>query len=241
MKYARLWFCVILLLLATTACTIVDALNFATLNFFFGFSTATQISVETELVPVGAVERYEGIPQSTTEDGFPQLGDPEAPVQMLYVGSFACIHCSVFEDEVFENLVDRIRAGDILYTYMPMYSVGNFANGLLANQAALCAAEQDAFWSYQETLYFWHEQFPDDPYTESRLEQAAAELNLDVTDWKACLKLNVVQSIIEAGEIQAREIPGFVGVPLVVINDEIVPSNLDDVTDAIDRIIKGNM
>jgi len=241
MKTIRILFFASLLLLATTACTVVDVLNFATINFFFGFSTSAPITIDTELIPPGAVERYEGITQSTTEDGFPQLGDPEAPVQMLYVGSFACIHCSIFEDEVFENLIDRIRAGDILYTYMPMYSVGNFDNGLLANQAAFCAAEQDAFWSYQETLYFWHTQFPDNPYTESRLEQAAEELNLDLSAWNECLKLNAVQTIIETGEIQAREIPGFVGVPLVVINDEIVPSDLDDITDAIDRILKGNV
>lgn len=241
MKNIRLWLCAALVLLSTAACTWVDILHSANMGFFFGFTGTSSISVEAELIPSGAMERYESIPQSTTDEGFPRLGDPEAPVQMYYVGSFACIHCSVFESEVFENLIDHIRAGDILYTYIPMYTPGNFPNGLLANQAAFCAAEQDAFWPYQETLYYWHSQFPDEPYTEDRLEEAVDELGLNVADWRDCLKQNAVQTIIDTGEVQAREIPGFTGVPTVVINDEIVPANLEAITEAINAILKGNM
>ena len=52
-------------------------------------------------IPDGALTRYDGIQQTRTQpEGYPRLGDPNAPVQVAEYSSFDCPHCRDFHDAV---------------------------------------------------------------------------------------------------------------------------------------------
>ena len=77
-------------------------------------------------IPQDLLDRYQGIPQSMNDQGFPVLGSPDAPVQVVEYSSFDCPHCAEFEAGVTPALVDRVKAGDINFTYAPLYGTGGF-------------------------------------------------------------------------------------------------------------------
>lgn len=237
----------VLLLLSTTACSLVDVLNFSMLGVL-GTTSSTVIApigpVEANdeaPIPDGALERYLNIPYDFSEEGYPQLGDPDAEVEMLVFGSFSCIHCSVFEDNVFENILDRIESGEVHYTYAPMYLPGNIPNGLEANRAALCGGEQGKFWVFQETLYYWHSLYEADKvYVPERIRDAAIKLDLDMDQWDECMSNDDILVAVYNAEDQSRTAKDFTGTPTTYINGVHINSDFDSITTELDRLLQGN-
>ena len=56
-------------------------------------------------IPAEAVSRYEGIPQSKTEEGFPKLGNDAAPVKVAEYSSFDCPDCAKFHEDTWPRVL----------------------------------------------------------------------------------------------------------------------------------------
>ena len=73
-----------------------------------------------------------------------------------------------------------------------------------AAQAAACAAEQDAFWRYHDTLFL--NQSGPNSFTDARLKQMAEALGLEMAAFTSCLdsgeKREQVQQSLENGRAQ---------------------------------------
>ena len=189
------------------------------------------------VIPESTVAQYTGIPQSVNEDGFPVLGDPEAPVQVVELSSFDCPHCGEFYQDVTPSLVERARAGEISFTYVPLYGTGGIPNGEGAARGAICAGEQDAFWVYHGTLFGWQATYGNQALAGNRLSSLANNLELDTGAWNACLNSAATNDVIVAARGTASSLEGFTGTPTVLVNGEIVPGTLSDVTAAIDAAL----
>jgi protein-disulfide isomerase len=94
-----------------------------------------------------------------------------------------------------------------------------------AAEGAACAAEQDpdAYWDYNETLYQNQHTPPvnEGAYSDSRLNQIADELGLDVDAFESCMDDETYRDQIEASTAEAQE-TGITSTPQFQINGRIV-------------------
>lgn len=188
-------------------------------------------------IPDGSQERYVGIPQDLTEDGYPILGDPNAPVQLVEYSSFDCPHCQEFHEGVVPNLVDRVRAGEMSFTYVPIFGTGAVTNGEGAAKAAVCAAQQGAFWPYHDALFTWQVLYGNTAFSQSRLASGIENLGLNRAEWEQCLRSDLPDRVVLSPTEAADAVPNFTGTPLVVVNGTVAPVDLEGLNAAIDQAL----
>ena len=191
-------------------------------------SQPAQAPVSEETVAI-----YGDIPQSVTEDGFPLLGNADAPVQVSEISSFDCPHCGTFYQTVTPMLVSRARAGEVAFTYIPLFGTGGIPNGQGAARAALCAGEQDAFWMYHSALFDWQQSFGNQAYASNRLRSGIDNLDIDSGAWDACMSSDRPDAILLEANTQASRTEGFRGTPTVLVNGQRVEATLELVEAAI--------
>lgn len=179
-------------------------------------------------VPAESAARYEGIEMLRTQEGYPLLGALDAPVKVAEYSSFDCPHCRDFHAQVIGDLVERVRAGDISLTYIPMYGTGSIANGQGAAVAAICAAEQRKFWEFHDMMFDWQGRFGNQSFTNNRLNAGMDALGLDRGQMGACISSGSVQDILNTARTQSLALTNYNGTPTITING-VVPVNSDQV------------
>ena len=189
--------------------------------------------------PENVSAQYEGIERSFSEEGFPRLGDPLAPVKVVEYSSFDCPHCLDFHESTFSGLLDRVKAGDILFTYVPLYGTGGVANGEFAARAALCAGAQGKFWEMHDTLFGWQAQFGNNAFVSNRLTSGAANLGLDTSAFGQCLNSQKVTDTLNAAQQSAvSRGSDYTGTPSVFVNGAVVSTpDLSAINAAIDAVM----
>jgi protein-disulfide isomerase len=181
---------------------------------------------------VDSEARYADIPQSLSDEGFPRLGEPDAPVQVTLYSSFSCPSCREFHAEVFIDLLGRVRSGDVLVTFVPL-TTGNISNGEAAAHAAICAAQQDAFWPMADALFERQGTLRNQAFTSASLEDTAGDLGMDVDEWQTCLESDLPGDVLTAAQANA-DAQSVEGTPAVFVNGETVDADLDSINAAID-------
>lgn len=188
------------------------------------------------------VSRYDSIPQSVTDKGYPRIGSLDG-IRVSLFTSFGCTDCDAFHTDVLPDLLTRVEAGDISLTYMPVRagSVSNF-NG--ATRSALCAARQGKFFQYADALVSWTGLYGSGAFADNRLTTGAVNLGLDKALFDQCRSAapeNAVfeQALADAGGRDATLVPPSVFVnDVAVTNAEGAPSiDIIDINRAIDGAI----
>jgi protein-disulfide isomerase len=181
--------------------------------------------------------RYAGLPQRTTEEGFLVIGSDDAPVQVVEYSSFDCTHCADFHETVTPTLIERVRAGEIQFTYVPMYGTGSITNGQGAARAAICAGEQGKFWEMHDALFSWQKLYANTAFSANRLSTGVSNLGLDTNAWNACFGGENAAQVVAAA-VQAAQLQGIPGTPSVYVNGTVVASpDLNSVQTAIDQAL----
>ncbi len=189
-------------------------------------------------IPENAAARYADVPQSTTEKGYPLLGDPEAPVQVVEYSSFDCSSCARFHDEAFPALVERVKAGDIAFTYVPLFGTGSFQNGEGAARTAICASEQGKFWPMHDALFTWQGTYGNQAFTQNRLVSGVANLGVDRARYDQCIGGSLPQTVLDAARADATALGSdFTGTPTILVNGVSAQATLDSVNAAIDNVL----
>jgi protein-disulfide isomerase len=167
-------------------------------------------------IPAGTLERYEGIPQTRTEAGFPVLGRPDAPVRVAEYSSFSCPACAEFHDMASDQLVEQVRRGAISLVYVPM-ATGGIPNAEGASRAALCAGEQGAFFEYHDMLFHWQRTFGNQAFTQNRLNTGADTLGLNRSQFSSCLNSGQIGNILNAARNDSTE-RGIASTPTILVD-----------------------
>lgn len=188
-------------------------------------------------ITVDSEARYADIPQSLSAEGFPQLGEPDAPVQATLYGSFDSPDSREFHVEVFFDLLDRVRAGDVRVTFVPLYGIGRISNGEGAARAAICAAQQDAFWRMSDTLFERQGALRNQAFTRASLEDAAGDLGLDEAEWQECLESDLPGEVLAAAQ-ESAEAQSVEETPTLLVNGEAVSADFDSINAAIDTLLE---
>lgn len=187
-------------------------------------------------IPEDINTRYAGITTGTTENGFPRLGEATGVVNVQEFSSFSCTFCEQFHADSFPALVERVKAGEISFTYVPMLT-GSVPNAEGAARAALCAGEQGKFWEYHDILFDWHSRFVNQAFSPKRLSSGIEALGLDVNAYNECFSSERITTILNAAEARARNVDGYTGTPAVAINGVVVKTNLGAINTGIDTAL----
>lgn len=178
-------------------------------------------------VPPESAARYDGLEMLRTQEGYPLLGELDAPVKVAEYSSFDCTHCRDFHDQVIDDLVQRVRDGNISLTYIPIYGTGAVANGQGAAVAAICAAEQQKFWEFHDMLFDWQGRFGNQSFTNNRLNAGMDALGLNRAQMGACIGSGV-QDVLNTARTQSQTLTNYNGTPTITING-VVPVNSEQV------------
>lgn len=210
-------------------------------NFTIGFVVIAVIAVVIVLalvstapaeapVPEDVFAKYEGIETGLTEDGYPILGDPDAPVSVVEYSNFSCPACQAFHDNVYPQLFDRVRSGQISFTFVPITIDLTIPNSEGAARAALCAGEE-RFWAFHDVLFQWQAQFGNTAFSSNRLAGGAEALGLDLGSFQSCFNSSRITDTINNALAE-----GVTGTPTLQVNGATVdnPQDITSVNAAID-------
>lgn len=177
-----------------------------------------------EATPVASPEAS---PAADTELVGYIVGDPDAPVTLQIYHDYQCPYCRIFYNEVQGQLIeDYVRTGQVNLEFLDFTVVGigsvdeltdDSKESVQAAEAAMCAAEQDAFLDYHSTLYSGEMTPNSGAFSDDNLKGFAEELGLDTGRFGDCLDTakyeDAVISFVHLG--MDRGVPGT---PVLSIN-----------------------
>lgn len=170
-------------------------------------------------VPENVGAHYVGIPQGFTPQGFPRLGDPDAPLVIENFSSYACPHCRELHENQLRSLLSEVAAGRIQLVMFPVPHIGRGAD--TAAKAAFCAGEQGRYWDMNDVLFYWQDKYLTSIFDRRRIDLGAENLGLDVEAFDACMGSDLAEAFIDTAqaEFSAR---GLSGTPSLFLNGERV-------------------
>ena len=148
-------------------------------------------------IPEDLSAPYEGITRSYSRDGYPQLGDDDAPVTLEEYSSFACPGCEQFHSDSMESVLERVSDGQALFTYVPLQT-GSVPNAEGASRAALCAGQQAMFWEMHDLLFDWQTRYGNTAFSQNRLLAGVEGLGLDATRFTSCFNSGEITATLNA-------------------------------------------
>jgi len=110
-------------------------------------------------------------------------GNADAPVTIIEILDFGCVHCRAFHVET-SPLIDSqyVATGDVRFVMMPYALSGNT---LPAANAALCAEEQESYFTYSDALFAQYDN--PDYLTRDSLIAAGETAGLEMASFSACV------------------------------------------------------
>lgn len=146
----------------------------------------------------------------------PSVGLEAAPVTVVMYEDFQCPYCHEFQTTVFPELKkDYIDTGNVRFVHRDYAFLG--PESTAAAGAALCAADQNKFWEYRETLYQNQGAENAGTFSSGNLIGFAAIAGLDATRFSQCLEQQKYNSIVAENTNQASSL-GINSTPTLVIN-----------------------
>ena len=148
-------------------------------------------------IPDDLSARYEDIERSFSPVGYPRLGVNDAPVSVEEYASFACPGCESLHKDSFDALLERVRDGQIRFTYVPL-NTGSVPNAEGASRAALCAGLQGKFWEMHDVLFDWQTRYGNTAFSQNRLLAGVEGLGLSSSGFTNCFNSAAISSTLAA-------------------------------------------
>lgn len=171
-------------------------------------------------IPEGTFSRYEGIPQTLDEDGFPVLGDPDAPVRVIEYSSFSCPACRNWHESSLDDMLEQVRAGAVSFTFVPLQT-GGVPNPAGAAKVALCAGEQGQFFEMHDALFDWQGRYGNRAFTQQRLDTGVANFELNQSQFDECRGSSEMNDLLDTAQAIASS-RGTTSTPSFTVQGQLV-------------------
>ncbi len=167
------------------------------------------------------------------------LGDPNAPVKVVIYEDFRCVACRDYTQLIEPDIIrDYVETGKVYYSFANFIVIdgndGTDASRRSAN-AALCAADQNKFWEYHDTLYANQITESASLYSNDRLTTMAENVGLDMTAFNQCYKAKKFNADIET-DISSALALSVRGTPSIFVNGVYV-DKFNTIAEAIDAAL----
>ena len=144
-----------------------------------------------------------------------RIGQSDAPVTMVEVSDFGCVHCTDFHNNTAEDLKAQfVDSGTMQWVALP-YALSTTT--LPAAAAAMCAGEQDLYFEFADALFAI-----DDTATRispAGYRQAAETVGADLDAFQNCMDDGRNIDLVNANRDVARN-NRVSGTPTFFLNDE---------------------
>lgn len=159
---------------------------------------------------------------AANEENCVEMGDAEAPVTVIEVSDYACIHCRNFnlEGTADELEAEFVETGQVQWVVLP-YSTNAATEP--AAQAGFCAAQQGVFYEYHRAMFALFG--TDGAYSPEGIRSAAESAGADLEAFDACLDNNDNATLLQQNRSAAVS-AGLTATPTFFINGQKVEGNL---------------
>jgi protein-disulfide isomerase len=139
-------------------------------------------------------------------------GDANAPITLVEFGDFNCGYCGKWAHETLP-LIDQkyIQTGKVRMAFVHYPILGD--DSMAAAQGTECAAQQDKFWDYHNSLYANQ----GIGFNSANLTSLAEQGGLDKAAFESCLANFKDQSTIDE-DIRLSQVMGVRGTPAFLVN-----------------------
>jgi protein-disulfide isomerase len=163
------------------------------------------------------IEEVDGMPAGFTDDGYPFLGSPQAPVTLIEHSDYLCPFCGRHFAQTYPQLLDKyIRTGKVQLVFhdFPIASLHPMAPQ--GHAAARCVAEQGAalFWKMHDELFRTQQQWGSLPNPSDFITDLAKQIGVDTNAFADCTVSGrtvavVDESIAEGQALDFNGTPSF--------------------------------
>ena len=195
------------------------------------YFAATSVPSDAAIPPY--VDRTDIFLSDTTAEGYPRLGNPNAPVELREYASFACAGCLSFHEDVFPQLLPLIEGGQMSFVFVPL-TTGSVPNPDGANRTAICAGAQGKFWQMHDVLFSWHSLYGNGAFQDGRLRAAVGALSLDSTTFNNCINSDSTNAVLNAALAE-----GVSSTPSVTVNGTAVEASYEAIVAAVSGLVTG--
>ncbi len=160
-------------------------------------------------------DTYDGLTVGFTEEGFPFIGSPEAPVTLMEYSDYLCPFCFRHTTQTTPALIEQyVRSGEANFVFRDLPLVGLHPTAPTGHEASVCVAEQGAayFWAYHDTLFFSQQQWENLADPSEYLAQTAENIGVDMAAYEDCVTSGRAVPIVDARVAEGRA-AGFNGTP----------------------------
>ena len=190
-----------------------------------------EVNAQSQMFTQELAGRYDEVLQTTSANGFFQLGSPNAPVVVELFSSYGCQTCANFHAENSDTLIEFARTGDVVVRFIPMVT-GNTIVAREGARGAYCAGQQGQYWAFSHIVFERQGDF--DNQVAEALVRLADTQGLDRQAFATCLESRVANDFLQMGMSYAGR-QGINATPTVLING--IRVNPTEMFDEIDRAL----
>lgn len=123
-------------------------------------------------------------------------GSESAKVWLVVISDFQCPFCKRWHEQTAPQLIQQyVRTGKVRIAYLNL-PISTHRNAQPAHEAAMCAAEQGAFWPVADALFATQEQWKSKFEVEPYFDSLATRHVRDAARFRACLRSGDVRAVI---------------------------------------------
>jgi protein-disulfide isomerase len=162
-----------------------------------------------------ADETYQGLAVGFTEDGFPYIGDPEAPVSLVEYTDYLCPFCLRHTTETTPALLlEYGNPGQVNFVFRDFPLAGLHPTAPSGHNASVCVAQQGAaaFWEFHDLIFSNQAQWANLLDPGDYLEQSAEGIGVDMDAYRECIDSGRTAPVV-AERVAEGEAAGFNGTP----------------------------
>lgn len=139
------------------------------------------------------------------DNGYPPLGDHNAPITLVEFGDYQCHFCNVFFHNTEERIISNyIETGLVNMVFRDFTIIG--PDSITAAHGARCAEEQDMFWEYHDAVYTRWDGENTGWAARENLQTYASEAGIDASAWSECMDAGNHYDIVSASTQDARNL-----------------------------------
>lgn len=161
-------------------------------------STATPVPTSQS----SAAAEFDGIPVGFTEDGWPYIGDPEAPVTLHEYSDYLCPFCGRHFQATYPLLLDEyVVSGQVRLVFHDFPIPSLHPTAPIGHQAALCVAEQGPalFWAMHDALFARQSEWNQLGDPTAFVGALAEEIGADAEAYADCMADGRTVDLVDAG------------------------------------------
>lgn len=159
--------------------------------------------------------------QPAGADGMAWGGPEGAAVVIQEFSDFGCGHCANFANDTEPTLIERYADNPNVRFEYKTFVLG--PTTMDAAVGAACAAQQDLFWPFHNTLFANQSTIPD-IYSQSNVKQIAAAIGANTRDFNSCFDGGGERRAVNAMTQEGRDL-GINSTPMFFVNGELIQGN----------------